>query len=322
MVIVTKQLNDTGDAELALVAAHLMNLDPTGQRVADILRATLDQLLDGRRDGRFEYTKLSKTEKTFMGTLVEINLFRRLGLDAGDVTDYRIAGVEVDCKFSQRLRGWEIGPEIVGYLCLVITANDMEGTWKAGLIRADESNLMAENRDKKRKISLAGSGAIKWLWEDHGHLDPNQLLRLKMADAAKCERIMKAVGGYGRESGQARILQLLQEVQGVALRRTTIETVGYGLDDPMKRVRGNGGAREKLRSKGIIILGHQDNDPVVASALRQPVPKKGEFVAVRVSPAPKIDDGRPIAEIEGTRWVVANESDPPVLAPIIPRKKA
>ncbi|WP_217518198.1 NaeI family type II restriction endonuclease [Streptomyces lunaelactis] len=272
---------DAYDSELELVAAHLANLDLDGQQFADTLRATLDQLLDGRRNGRYEYQKLHKTEKTYMGTLVEINLHREYGFDDGDVTDYRIAGVEVDCKFSQRIGGWEMGPETVGHLCLVVTASDLKSTWKAGLVRASEPHLRAvTNRDAKRRLNESGVTAIRWLWPEHGKLEENLLLHL---DSDKCKRIMNAKGRNQRH-GQARIFQLFREVQGIILRRAIIETVGHGLDDPMKRARGNGGARDALRPEGILVLGHQDNDPQVAQALGLPVPAKGELVASRVAP--------------------------------------
>ena len=73
-----------GDAELNLVRRELEELDPDGDRFAAVLRDTLDQLLDGRRRGRFDYRDLYKTEKTYMGTLVEINLQRAFDFEDGD----------------------------------------------------------------------------------------------------------------------------------------------------------------------------------------------------------------------------------------------
>ena len=65
---------DEPDAELDAVEAELHRLDPAGTQVATILRDTLDQLYDGQHTGRWSYDQLHKTEKTHMGTLVEINL--------------------------------------------------------------------------------------------------------------------------------------------------------------------------------------------------------------------------------------------------------
>jgi Restriction endonuclease NaeI len=80
--------SDDPDAELDAVEAELYRLDPTGDQVAMVLRDTLDQLYDGQRTGRWTYDQLHKTEKTYMGTLVEINLHRQFGFDDGNATDY------------------------------------------------------------------------------------------------------------------------------------------------------------------------------------------------------------------------------------------
>src|SRR4051794_22790055 len=86
------------DPELDAVEDAIRSVDPTGELVADVLRETFDQLYDGQRTGRYRWEQLLKTEKTYMGTLVEINLHRAFDFEDGFRMDYRIAGVEVDCK--------------------------------------------------------------------------------------------------------------------------------------------------------------------------------------------------------------------------------
>ena len=294
---------------------ELHHLDPTGDRMSRVIRDTLDQLLDGRRSGRWDYTQLHKTEKTHMGTLVEINLHREFRFDDGDDTDFSIVGVQTDCKFSRVIGGWEIGPEIVGHLCLVVWASDLESRWQAGMVRATDERLRdTRNRDAKRKLSTAGVAAIRWLWPKHGRLATNLLLHL---DPDVRGRIMSAQGGRGRH-GQARLFELCRQVQGVVLRRAVIETVGWGLDDPLKRMRSNGGARDALRPEGILVLGHQDQDPAIAEALGLVRPGKGEFIAVRVVPR-ATDDGRPSVEISDRAWVIARSDEPVVEAPVVSR---
>lgn len=305
----------TDDHELEIVRARLLELDPTGDRVAVVLRETLDQLLDGGRTGRWDYTQLHKTEKTHMGTLVEINLHREFDFADGDVTDYKINGVEVDCKFSQVIGGWEIGPEIVGHLCLVVWARDRESAWRAGIVRATPESLrLTQNRDAKRKLTPTGLQTVHWLWPDHGRLPENLLLHLPDEDR---EAILGARSTRGNQHGQARVNELFRRVQGRVVRRAVLETVAQQ-DDPMKRVRGNGGARDRLRAEGIVILGHQDRDPMIASALGLPVPRKGEFVAARLAQA-NATQGRPTVNIDGITWAIATPGDPIVAAPTIAR---
>ncbi|WP_329488567.1 NaeI family type II restriction endonuclease [Kitasatospora sp. NBC_01246] len=309
------------DPDVAAVQAALYALDPDGRRTAGVIRSTIDQLLDGRRMGRWSYKQLHKTEKTHLGTLLEINLYKDLRLEEGEKADYLIEGIEVDCKYANALGGWEIGPELVGCLCLVITASDSEkkSTWQAGLVRASEEHLRTStNRDSKRKLNAAGVQAITWLWGGENQLEPNQLLG--MSDSVRTQ-IMGAPGKHG-PAGQARINKLFELFQGEVVRRVTLETVGHGLDDPLKRARANGGARDYLRPKGILVLGHQDRDPEVAVSLGLDVPLKGQFISARVVPAPDTPDGRPVAVIGGASWVLARgdeQSDPPVPAPVVPK---
>jgi hypothetical protein len=303
------------DPELDAVDAELSRLDPGGRRVAAVLRDTLDQLYDGQHTGRWSYDQLHKTEKTHMGTLVEINLHRQFGFADGEVTDYRIAGIEVDCKYSMSYGGWELPPEAVGQLCLLVSADDRARSWTAGLIRVREDYLRGKpNRDAKRQLTASSRARIRRLWPGHGPLAGNLLLSLPPATR---ERIFSARAARGQQHGQARTNELFRSVQRRVIRRAELATVAQQ-DDFMKRARGNGGARTKLRREGILVLGHSGGDPLIATALGLPAPRKGEFISARVVAArPDRDD--PAAVIAGERWALARPGDPVVAAPLVPR---
>ena len=78
------------------------------------------------------------------------------------------------------------------------------------------------------------------------------------------------------KSGQARINELFRLVQGRIVPRVAIETVAQQKDS-MKRVRD---ARELLKAEGILILGHQGEEPKIAASRGYPVPKKGEMISI------------------------------------------
>lgn len=300
----------TGDVDVNVVAAELYRLDPTGDRVATVLRETFDQLYDGQHTGRWNFEHLHKTEKTHMGTLVEINLHREFGFEDGKETDYRIAGVQVDCKYSMKSFDWMLPPEVIGEVALLVTANDETSRWRAGLVRVTpETTRTTQNRDGKTSLSLYGREQIGWLWPEHPGLLPNLFHTL---DANTRNAIFNAKSARGSQHGQARVNELFRRVHGRIVRRAELATVAQQ-DDFMKRARGNGGARTALRSEGILVLGHQENDPVVAAALGLPVPHKGELIAARVAPARPGRDGQ-VAEIDGGAWVVAKQDDPVVVA--------
>lgn len=289
------------------MADYILAADPDGQRIGEVLRDTYDQLLDGQNTGRWDWLTLRKTEKTHMGTLVEINLHREFDFDDGDKMDYRIVGIDVDCKFSQAIGGWEMPPESLGHLCLVVWASDDLARWEAGLIRVREHLLRpGGNRDAKRRLTDEGESRILWLY-DKPALPENLLLHLS-EDAR--ERIFTA------GSGQRRINELFRSVTGRIIRRAVILTVAMQ-DDSLKRAR-DARLPKHLGSEGYLVLGHQEQDPLVAAALDLPVPRKGEFISVRVVPHHG-EACAGVAEISGTLWRVADPHDAPGVAPQLSR---
>jgi Restriction endonuclease NaeI len=305
------------DPEWSMVKAHLEILDPDGSRMAAALRRTLDMLLDGPNTGRYRWDQLYKTEKTHCGTIVEINLQREFEFRSGVKLDYSITGIEVDCKYSQNLGGWMIPPEAAGELCLLMWANDEQGRWSAGLVRAREEWLnQGSNRDSKRTLNSAGRQAISWLFQ-YSLLPENGLLRIPPPDA-------KAI--FAKNSGQQRINELLCRATGVILSRTVISTVATGNDkpkhDPLRRLRsGKQGARGQLRHKGVVVFGDYRSHQETAAHLGLPVPGESEFVSARLTRRRPRHGDAPYIHLAGEEWVVAGPEDPVEEAPELPDVK-
>ena len=293
------------------------------ERFAWVLRDSLDELLDGQRTGRWCYQHLKKTERTYLGTAIEVNFTNEFELPDGAELDWNIGGREVDCKFSKDFGGWEIPMEM--YLCaehgdqsgtdnhlaLLLWMNDDESQWAAGVvqIRDDLLRFKADgsgrqyNRDNKRRLSDRGIERIRWLWGGlQKDLPPNLLRRLSARDR---EKILSP------NSGQQRVNALFREVPGVLITRSTLLTVAQQ-DDAMKRAR-DARLPKHLGGKGYLVLGHQEADPHIAQCLRLPVPLKGEFVSCRVvraaaGPEPRIWLGN-------EWWRLAHATDPPSPGP-------
>ena len=300
------------DSELAAVATELHGLDGDGSLMAAAIRGALDMLLDGQHTGRYRWDQLHKTEKTHAGTLVEIALARSLRLADGAALDYTIAGADVDCKFSHRVGGWMIPPEADGQLMLLVQASDEDGTWSAGLLRADAENVSpAGNRDGKRALNERGRAAVCWL-HARAPLQENVLIRMPGRDVAAI---------FAAGSGQQRVNELFRRAQRMRVSRTGVATVAMQ-DDYMKRVRGGGGARDQLRAEGIVIFGDYAGDQVLASALGLPRPGPGEFVSARLVRCP--EDGRlrdyaRSVRIAGADWQLASAGAVAGPAPALPR---
>ena len=299
------------DPERDRVAAELRAADPDQSLLASAIRDAFDLLLDGQHTGRYRWDELHKTEKTHAGTLVEIGIQRKLGLADGSTLDYSIAGAEVDCKFSHRSGGWMIPPEAEDRLLLLVQASDAAGTWSAGLVRATQEHLRrAGNRDLKRMLNDTGRGAIEWLaWG--APLPENALLRLP-------ERDVEAI--FGRPKGQQRVNELFRRALGRRISRAVVATVARQ-DDPMKRVRDNGGARGQLRGEGIVIFGDYAAHQMLAAALGLPAPGPGEFVSARLARRGGGGDARyaRCVMIGGCEWVLAGPGEPVTEAPLLPR---
>jgi hypothetical protein len=270
-------------------------------RFASAIRQSFDEVFDGQRTGRYSLDQLSKVEKTYIGTKVEIVVQAEFGLQRGNRMDYLVASEEVDAKWSMRSGGWMIPTEAVGELCLCLTADDSTSTFSVGLVRAEEGRLGAsKNQDKKRRLNNAGLSAMQWL-AANGRLAENLLLHLD-------ESTRSAILDYDL-SGQQRVNELFRRVQGRLVRREVVLTVAQQDDGP-KRARD---ARKHLLPEGIIVLGHQGSHPQIARSLELSVPPKGSWLAVRV--VPSTAGGSGVAEIQGEYWRRAGAVDQPQPGP-------
>jgi hypothetical protein len=190
-----------------------------------------------------------------------------------------------------------------------VQASDEEGTWSAGLIRACEEYLrQAGNRDHKRALNDAGRGAIEWLSRD-APLPENALLRLP-------ERDVQAI--FGWPTGQQRVNELFRRALGRRISRNVVATVARQ-DDPMKRVRENGGARDQLRGEGIVIFGDYAAHQALACALGLPAPGPGEFVSARLVRRTQSHGSARYVRLDGADWVIAPAAEAPETADPAPK---
>jgi hypothetical protein len=291
------------DCGLKEVVAWFRSHNDLVARFGSIFRQSLDEVLDGQRTGRFDVNVLAKTEKTYLGTKVEIVTRAAFELPQGARMDYTVAGHDVDAKFSLT-GGWAIPTEAMGHLCLLMSADDHKGVFDVGIIRIRAEILNpGRNKDHKTTITKQAKGSIIWLARNV-RLPPNLLLSLPQTTV---DRIR------GAGSGQRRINELLRGVQGQLIDRNTAVTVAQQ-QDGLKRCRD---ARHLLRDEGIAVLGHQNDSPRIASTLELPVPAKGTFLSVRLVRVTNDAGNRPAVEIGGAYYTIARQAEPPESVPDI-----
>lgn len=297
-----------GDPLLWAVSDELRSLDPSGARTAFAIRESFDQAYDGQRTGRWDYSQLMKTEKTHIGTLIEIWLQREFLFDDGAELDYSIAGEDVDAKWSRNLYEWEIPLEMYSRgnkLALVVWANEYTVRWALGLIRITEDVLLppGQQRDKKRRLNERGKDSIVWVHRDKP-LIKNTLLHLP---SDVIGRISKA------RSGESAVETLFREVQGELINRASVLTAGQQVD-PQKRVRD---ARIALAPEGIVIFGHYRPHPSMAEALGLPSPTLGRFISARLA-RQQPGDEEPSTTIDGESWRLSRDDELVGAAPRLP----
>ena len=301
-------MNISFEHDLFVVGEYFQIHDPAGKRISSALWETFDALYAGKQTGRFRWVQLSKIEKERWWAIAKIYIQREFGFLDGCSADFSIAGVEVACEISRKFGEWPITPEARNQICMLITAIDNENpTWSLGLVRATLLRLkVRKNHVTETILNKTGLTAIHWLWRD-APLPPNTLLQIPNKTTNRI-LTMKSVDD--------RINELFRSAQGLIVSRTVVATVAQQ-DDYMKRVRTNGGARSALKPEGIIILGQYESHARIATQLDLPRPGQGDFVSTRVFPA--TGPGKSVAEIGGSFWRRAGESDPIVAAPDLPK---
>jgi len=265
------------------------------ERFAGAIRQSFDEVFDGQRTGRYRLEQLSKVEKTYIGTKIEIVVQDEFGLQRGRRLDYLVDEQELDSKWSMKSGGWMIPTEAVGELCLCLTGDDNKSQFQVGIVRAEDARLKrGENKDKKRSLTKDGLAAMTWL-VNPGALAENLLLHLDelTRDAILSDSL----------SGQGRVTELFRRVQQRVVRREVVLTVARQDDGP-KRVRD---ARNALRAEGLIVLGHQGSHPRIATGLGLEVPPKGSWLSCRL--VRDRGEGDRTVKIAGSSWRLARHDD-------------
>ncbi len=241
--------------------------------VGELLRECFDGVIKTPKTGRRLYEELEKTEKTHIGTCVEIELRHRLKLARGKMLDCEIAGLEVDIKFSVGT-SWMIPPEAFARPCIIISADEKNARCCFGFFIAQGEYLSAGNRDKKCSINKLGRESIRWLLKDEPY-PPNfwQSVPRDVADQIASGR-----------SGNDRMITLFREVMDQPISRKVIEDVA-AQKDPTRRVRGDKtrGTRNRLAKDSIILLcGDWSEAQEFISSAGLPSLGKSEFMSHRV----------------------------------------
>jgi hypothetical protein len=210
-----------------------------------LIKDAVDFVLDPVRTGRTQLAELDRVEKTFIGLKIEHYLRDLLDVPRGIRRDMQIDGVDVDIKNTVST-SWMIPPETYWgeEPCLLIATAKFDGRCWLGLMMARDAYLNAPNRDGKRSVSENGKRNIMWLVEG----EPYPASSWDGIDMARFRELRKIMGGTKRAAA------FFRENLNRRVHRSLIQTLLYDQRDYMKRVRGNGGARDLLNREAIVLL--------------------------------------------------------------------
>jgi len=243
--------------------------------MGQIVRACIDRVIQTPKSGRRFYTDLQNSEKTYIGTAVEVDLRSALGLKHGPTMDLEISGYDVDVKFTHDA-SWMIPPEARNKALLLITVNDRTAIFSFGLFIAKDAYLnLGMNRDAKTTIKAEHRANIFWLAKDAPY-PKNFWLTVT-------PEVIKKVSS-GRD-GNTRMITLFREVQDRPIARNVIGDVAMQVD-PTRRIRADKrrGTRNVLELDGIYVF--SGNSPLLQE-LALPATGRSEWIAHKMKDSEK-----------------------------------
>ncbi|WP_110805042.1 NaeI family type II restriction endonuclease [Rhodobacter viridis] len=238
-----------------------------------MLRKVVDDVVDTVNTRRRSYGQLEKTEKTYLGTRVEILMRARLQVPKGQL-DFIIGDEDVDMKFT--ITGnWMIPQEAIGHACLLAALDENNSRCFLGLFYADPENLTGGvNRDGKKSVSAHGATQILWLLRDHP-VEPNFWRTLSSDLVASI---------FAAPTGNDRIVELFRGVTDRVISRRIVEETA-AQKDFMRRIRSDGrhGSRNRLAAEGILLLSGTYDSALIRS-LALPNCGSSDFISHKVAP--------------------------------------
>lgn len=259
------------DEELAAVTEWLLGAcgDPEAF-FAGLIRKGIDEVLDGPRTGRWDFRQLEKTERTYVGTKLEIMIRAALGVERGQKMDLCIAAHEVDVKWSMT-SAWQIPEEALGHLCLCLGGIHLLTGFQVGLVRCRPENLnLGRNKDRKTTLSKAGREAMTMLVPP-AELPQNFVFTM---DPELRERVL------AHRTIQARVSALMRSLPYVPIPREAIRLVARTEGDPIRRLRADSHHGDPL--EGFKVLSAKYGNATVRALGRAPL-GRDEFMAVPVA---------------------------------------
>lgn len=252
---------------VSAIIRHAGGFEKLAVDLPALLRQAFDEVIDAPRTGRFTLSETEKTEKTYVGTKVEILIRNHLRVSKGTTLDMLVDGTEIDIK-NTTARDWMLPREVIGRPALLVRSSEKTALCDIGVVICRPEYLrLSTNQDGKGQLLAAQHVNIWWMLRQHPY-PPNFWEVLSLADR---HEIMSSKGGAKR------LAALFEKIQNKPISRQQVSALAQQ-HDYMKRIRRNGGARDILGPKGIALLWGQGDRALIDQLGLGPVTSE-EFVS-------------------------------------------
>lgn len=233
--------------------------DDFARGTSSLLRQAVDEVIDCSRTARFTVSETEEIEKAYLDTKIELLFRALLKLRKGRRLKADVDGIDVDIR-NKMAGSWEIPDATVEHPCILIEEDEATAVCSVGLIVAHEEFLSKRHgANESRSIDVSADRATWWILRNLPY--PSNPWELIPED--KRFAIMRAAGGSDR------VAALFHALQDQPISRGAVQHVARQ-KDALKRVRRNGGARDRLAPIGIAILyGPKDRSLIEMLGLRQ-----------------------------------------------------
>jgi hypothetical protein len=160
--------------------------------IASAIRRTFDEMYE--ISGQKEYSKLSGSDKRYIGNLCEKNILKAFGLEKNkeeNGPDTTVCGIMLDIKWSSSSdvnnkmpKTHQIPRRHVGEHVFIVCANEYTNRYQIGILKADKKmlnppprkrNCGGPGQDGKRGINALGYASVVWLAEGYFPKNKNLL---------------------------------------------------------------------------------------------------------------------------------------------------
>ena len=287
-------LHPLQDPQLQKVHAWLMGEQPI-QNLRSAVDSAIRYVLDGSRTWRFDLLddRVDSDERSSVGTKLQYHIIEQFGLQKVAPLDTIISDIPVELKGTVGSKGsWMIPREGQCEVTLLTRIDLLNHRFTSRLMRTHRVWLSGGNGNQDKKRNTLKRPVDEFSLEV-APWTPLPLEPLKRLGTGALKEVFNSRGLAHRAS------VLFSYLPNTVVPRSSLETLGARLDDPMRRIRET--RSRILQEHGLVVLaGAWRRDRVLARSVGHDI-EDGSWVAVPSADFASPVDVNRVVELAGNR---------------------